>query len=157
MSTRKFQSADLNYILDIDLKCFGDNWEYHQWRETVQDANCGILIGTHRSTPVGFITWTSKDPEILRLGVKPDYQHQGIGSQLLQTVEILLAKQGINEVRLPITESLVLGSGKLLNWLLKRGYSAGCLLRGKGLYAGVTEDKIEFRKLLVEVTKSEIK
>ncbi len=154
---RKPEPQDLNYILDIDLKCFEDNWSYNEWRETLYDPRYGVLLGTYKSLPVGFIVWFSgtKEGLITRLAVKPAYQRKGVGSQLLSAVEVILVQQSIKEVHFPITETLCQPGQPhdVSRWLTKRGYRASALMRGTGLYCGTKEDEIIFQKQLEETSK----
>ncbi len=153
---RKPEAHDLNYILDIDLKCFEDNWSLSNWRETLYDPRYGILIGTYQGTPVGFIVWLTASKSIItRLGVKPNFRNKGVGTQLLSAVEVILGQQNIKELLFPITESLCQpGSPKdISKWLINRGYLAGSLLRGTGRYYGEIEDEIIFHKYLEETNK----
>lgn len=156
---RKPESQDLNYILDIDLKCFEDNWSYHEWREILYDSRYGVLIGTYKSMPVGFIVWFGGAQEglITRLGVKPTYRKKGVGSQLLLAVEVILTQQGIKEVHFPIPESLCQPGTEydVSKWLTTRKYKAGSLMHGTGVYCGVKEDEIVFQKCLEETSKHE--
>ncbi len=154
---RKPESYDLNYILDIDLKCFEDNWSYNEWRETLYDPRFGVLIGTYKGLPVGFIVWFSgtRDGLITRLGVKPTYRKRSVGSQLLAAVEVILIQQNIKEVRFPITESLCHPgmTYDVSRWLTTRDYKATTLMHGTGLYCGEKEDEIVFQKFLEGTNK----
>jgi N-acetylglutamate synthase-like GNAT family acetyltransferase len=154
---RKPEPQDLNYILDIDLKSFEDNWSYNTWRETLYDPRYGVLIGTYKGLPVGFVVWFggTKEGLITRLGVKPVYQQKGVGTQLLDAVEVILSQQGIKEVHFPVTESLCTPGQPydVSRWLTKRKYRASGLIRGSGIYCGVKEDEIIFQKFLEETSK----
>jgi GNAT superfamily N-acetyltransferase len=153
---RKPSAADLNYILDIDLKCFEDNWSLIKWRETVSDPRNGVLIGTYQGLPVGFIVWLSAGKSIVeRLGVKASYQNKGVGSQLLSAVEVILTQQGINELIFPVTESRCKPHTPkdVSKWIIGRGYSATGISRNTGWYYGEKEDEIIFHKFLEESSK----
>jgi len=151
---RKPGAQDLNYILDIDLKCFEDTWPHTKWRETVRDPNYGMLIGTYQGLPVGFIVW-SNDGVIARLAVKPTYRNKGVGSQLLAAVEVIFSQQTILEVKFPITESLCQPgvSYDMSHWLTNRGYRANGLIKGAGWFSDTKEDQIKFHKFLEGSTK----
>lgn len=147
---RKPEAQDLNYILDIDLKCFDDNWTYTEWRETLRDLKYGVLVGTDQGVPVGFIVWFVGETSglITRLGVKPAYKN--VGAQLLASVEVILRQQGIKELHLSMTESLCDPGTPhdRSKELLDCGYRASGLIKGTGRYCGVKEDEINFHKFL---------
>lgn len=154
---RKPEPPDFNYILDIDLKCFEDNWSYNEWRETLYDSQYGVLIGTYQGLPVGFIVWFNdgKRGIITRLGVKPAYRQKGVGSQLLKAVEVILIQQGVKELLFSVTESLCRPGEPydVSKWIIEQGYRVNGLIKGTGLYCGVKEDEIGFYKFLEETSK----
>jgi GNAT superfamily N-acetyltransferase len=149
---RKPEPQDLNYILDIDLKCFEDNWSYSEWRTTLADSHYGVLLGTCEGVPVGFIVWFNdgKDSLIVRLGVKKDYRNRNVGSQLLQAVEVITHQQGLEALQITVTESLCCPNTKtdVSSWLIKRGYHASGLVKEAGIFFGQKEDEITFCKYL---------
>ena len=73
----------------------------------------------------------------------------------MDAVEVILAQQGIKELRFPVTESLCQPgtSYDVSCWLTTRGYRATSLIKGTGLYCGMKEDEIGFRKSLEEINK----
>lgn len=145
---RKPLRGDLNYLLDIDLKCFEDTLSLDEWRERLDDDNYSILIGTLHGKAVGFIIW--QDNTIIRFAVKPTYRHMGIGAQLLAAVENTLIQRGKTLVTIQVPESLCV-PGKTIDvsgWLRKHHFKAEKLLTGATFFCGVQEDLICFNKLL---------
>jgi N-acetylglutamate synthase-like GNAT family acetyltransferase len=154
---RKPEALDINYIVDIDLKCFEDEWNYKTWKNVISDPNFCVLLGTVDGTPVSFIVWAAYKDEayIKRVGVKMRQRGKGIGTQLLNAVEVILKQQGVKRVYFHATESLCRPDSEfnLSLWLKNHGYATSKLMRGTGYYCGLIEDEILFCKLLIEVTQ----
>ena len=147
---RKPQPSDLNYLVDIDLKCFEDNLSLDDWRDYLLGQNYNILIGTLKTTPVGLIVWQSN--KISKIAVKPAYRHRGVGTKLLVAVENTLMQQGFDFITLDVPESLCC-PGKPIdssNWLGNRRFKASKLISKAGVFCGVVEDIICFEKRLSE-------
>jgi ribosomal protein S18 acetylase RimI-like enzyme len=141
IGVRPTTKTDMNYILDIDLKCFERTWELQQWLEFERDQSSGLLLGTWNSLPVGFSVYNAN--AIKRLAVKEHYRQHGLGELLLKSTEIVIAKK-FDTVTIAITES----DNAALLWLTKRGYKARRLLIGSGFYRGEVEDEFLLEKRL---------
>lgn len=147
---RRPQVGDLNFLLDIDLKCFEDNLSLDEWRIFFDDASYKMLTWIIQAVPVGFIIW--QENIIVRLAVKPVYRHRGVGSQLLSFVENRLIQQRHQIVMIDVPESLCC-PGKpvdVSSWLLKRGYQAEFLHKAATVFCGHTEDLVHFNKNLLK-------
>jgi len=145
---RRPQVGDLNYLVDIDLKCFEDNISLDEWRLFFDDTSYKMLVWIIQGIPVGFIIW--QENTIVRMAVKPVYRHRGIGAQLLSFVENRLVQQRHQTVMTNIPESLCC-PGKPVDvsgWLSKRGYQAESLQKDAAMFCGCTEDLVHFNKNL---------
>ena len=147
---RKPNQHDLNYILDIDLKCFEDNWTLDQWRQQLTICHNNILLAVQGNTPVGFVLWL-KD-EITRLAVKPTYRHLGLGTKLVNSVELELHAQGCKDMVIDVPESLCCPRHPIdvSLWLLRRGFRARRLTQDSVTFCGVREGLIRFGKVIEE-------
>lgn len=147
---RKPLRGDINYILDIDLKCFEDTLTLEEWRDRLDDDNYNVLVGTLQGKAVGFIMW--QDSTIIRFAVKPTYRHMGIGTQLLGAVENTLIQRGKMCIAMNVPESLC-RPGKVIDvscWLKEHRFLAEKLLIGQAIFCGIQEDLICFNKILSE-------
>lgn len=145
---RKPNQHDLNYLLDIDLKCFEDNWTLDEWRHQLMICNNSIFVATQGNTPVGYVLWC--DEEITRIAVKPTYRHMGLGSKLLDAVEDELRRQGHTNVTINVPESLCCPRKPIdvSIWLIKRVFRARSMKIDGVTFCGVKEDLICFGKVL---------
>lgn len=148
INIRKPKLGDLNYLLDIDLKCFEDSLSLEEWKIFLNDTSCNVLVGTLKGAPVGLIVW--KDSTILKLAVKPVYRHKGIGTKLLNSVENILIQHGYGQISIDVSESLCC-PGKPIDvssWLLSRKFKADKIYKETAIFCGQKEDTIHFVKLL---------
>ncbi len=146
--------SDLNYILDIDLKCFEDPWDIEVWKEIVKNETSNMFIGTYRAIPVGVIVWTSNI--LARIGVKPSFRGNGVGTQLIHALELAEMQKGTKTIITFITESLCCPGHKLdvSRWFVTRGYRGKGIAHDKGLFCGMREDEYIFEKILEMETKT---
>lgn len=145
---RKPLRGDLNYILDIDLKCFEDTLSLEEWRQLLDDPDYNVLVGTFQGKAVGFILWQSNN--IFRFAVKPTYRHMGVGMRLLMAVENTLIQHGQLTIVIQVPESLCC-PGRAIDvscWLNAHDFFAQKLLPGQAIFCGQQEDLICFNKHL---------
>lgn|SRR5574340_169139 len=149
--------SDLNYILDIDLKCFEDPWDVDTWKEIIKNETYNMFIGTYKTLPVGIVVWTNNI--ITRIGVKPSYRNNGVGTKLIQAMELAEMQKGTKSLTAFITESLCCPTCVLdvSKWFVRRGYRGTGIARNKGLFCGVCEDQYIFEKTLEMETKTYVK
>ena len=145
--------GDVNYLLDIDLKCFEDNWSLAEWKHQLEICDGSLLVGAQSKMPIGLVMW-NKD-KITRIAVKPSYRHLGVGSKLLEAVERELRQQGCQHISIDVPESFCCPRKPMdiSIWLLKRKFRAQTLMVLAATFCGVKEDAIRFVKLLSETTK----
>lgn len=153
VETRSPIATDLNYLLDIDLKCFDDVLTYSAWRLILKNKKYGVRIGTYLGEPVGFIVWlqTNDSYIVMKLAVKSKFRKLGIGSLLLLTLEKDSPPKD-KKVHFPVPESLCnpIKHNDLSQWLIHRGYEAILILPESIVYEGIVEDEVVFYKVIGE-------
>ena len=98
-------SQDLPRILEIEKLTFGEQWDYFQFKASLNDV---FLAAVDASTGnlVGFLVAccckVARRGIILRVAVHPDYQGQGIATQLLEESFRELRKKDIDDVELDV-------------------------------------------------------
>jgi ribosomal-protein-alanine N-acetyltransferase len=98
-------AQDLTRILEIEDLAFGGQWDYFQFKASLDDV---FLVAVDAVTGhlVGFLVAccckVSRRGMILRVAVHPDYQGQGIATQLLEESFRELRKRDLTEVELDV-------------------------------------------------------
>jgi GNAT superfamily N-acetyltransferase len=143
--------GDINYLFDIDLKCFDDPLESDDWKVILTSPDRRKLISVVSGEPIGFVVWfpTKASCTIVRLAVKPAYRNQGIGRQLLQAVCRDAKQQSIPIVTLAVSESLCCpGEPRdASQWLLNRSFKTNGhsgVMRNWSVCFGQREDAFLF-------------
>ena len=138
--------SDVNYLMDIDIKCFENPWTVEKWRAICSDPQIFQLVATYYGSPVGFVIWerTPDVMNILRIGVKPSYRRNGVGEKLLRAVESSAYHLQLFRVTLLVPESLCCPGmpRDVSQWLLHKGARAGSIVKGPCL--GYEEDAFLF-------------
>ncbi len=152
VSLRGPTASDVNYVLDVDVKCFDDPWTIENWREVFGDQQKFKLMATYFGSPIGFAVWerTHDSMNVIRLAVKPTYRRSGTGSQLLKAIEASAYNLQLFKVTFPVTESLCCPGDPrdVSQWLIKRGARAGSIVKNGGFYMGKEEDAFLFNLLV---------
>jgi ribosomal-protein-alanine N-acetyltransferase len=97
--------SDLPQILEIERLAFGGQWDYYQFRASLDDV---LLLAVDAATAdiVAFLVacccTVARRGIVLRVAVHPDYQGQGIATQLLQEAFEKLKKKDLDEVELDV-------------------------------------------------------
>lgn len=98
-------ARDLPRILEIERLTFGEQWDYFQFKASLNDI---FLVAVDSATAelVGFLVACCCEVVrrgiILRVAVHPDYQGQGIATQLLQESFRELCQMDLDEVELDV-------------------------------------------------------
>jgi [ribosomal protein S18]-alanine N-acetyltransferase len=98
-------SQDLPRIMEIEELAFGGQWDYFNFKASLNDI---LLVAVDALTAnlVGFLVAccckVSRRAIILRVAVHPDYQGQGIATQLLEESFRELCKKDLDEVELDV-------------------------------------------------------
>jgi ribosomal-protein-alanine N-acetyltransferase len=96
---------DLPQIMEIEGLAFGGQWDYYQFKASLDDV---FLVALDAATAdiVGFLVACcckiARRGIILRVAVHPDYQGRGIATQLLRQSFQELKKKDLDEVELDV-------------------------------------------------------
>jgi [ribosomal protein S18]-alanine N-acetyltransferase len=98
-------SRDLPRIQEIEDLAFGGQWDYFHFKASLSDVLL-VAVDAHTANLVGFLVAccckVARRGIILRVAVHPDYQGQGIASQLLEESFRELGKRDLDEVELDV-------------------------------------------------------
>ena len=98
-------SQDLPRILEIEDLAFGRQWDYFQFKASLDDVFL-VAVDAVTAEVVGFLVAcccrVSRRAMILRVAVHPEYQGRGIATQLLEESFRELCKKGLDEVELDV-------------------------------------------------------
>ena len=96
---------DLPRVLEIERLTFGGQWDYYQFKASLDDVFL-LAVDAASGETVGFLVAccceVARRGIILRVAVHPDYQGQGIATQLLQDSFDVLKKKDLDEVELDV-------------------------------------------------------
>lgn len=96
---------DLSRVMEIEELAFGGQWDYHQFRASLDDVFL-VAVDAASGDLAGFLVacccQVSRRGLILRVAVHPDYQGQGIATQLLDESFRELKKKDLDEVELDV-------------------------------------------------------
>jgi len=102
---RTVLSRDLPRIMEIERLAFGGQWDYFQFKASLDDTFLAA-IDLATADLVGFLVAccceVARRGIILRIAVHPDYQGQGIATQLLEKSFRELKKKDLDEVELDV-------------------------------------------------------
>ena len=102
---RNVLSQDLPGIMEIELLAFGGQWDYFQFKASVNDIFLAA-VDSATGALVGFLVACCCDVArrgiILRVAVHPDYRGRGIATQLLEESFWELKKKDLDEVELDV-------------------------------------------------------
>lgn len=96
---------DLPRVLEIERLTFGGQWDYYQFKASLDDVFL-LAVDAASGETVGFLVAccceVARRGIILRVAVHPDYQGQGIATKLLQESFSALRKKDLDEVELDV-------------------------------------------------------
>ena len=104
---RKVKKEELFSVYRLNLELFKeDAWDYQGFVASFKKGDY-FLIAEKNNSLVGFLVITKilDQAEILKIGVKKEFQGKGIGKELLQKALAQLKKEGIREIFLEVRES----------------------------------------------------
>lgn len=96
---------DLPRVMEIERLAFGGQWDYFQFKASLNDIFL-VAVDGNSGDIVGFLVacccTVVRRGIILRVAVHPDYQGQGIATQLLEESFRELKKKDLDEVELDV-------------------------------------------------------
>jgi ribosomal-protein-alanine N-acetyltransferase len=102
---RSALSMDMPRIMEIERLAFGGQWDYFQFKASMNDIFLAAVDSTGGDL-VGYLVAccceVARRGFILRIAVHPDYQGQGIATQLIEQSFWELKKQDLDEVELDV-------------------------------------------------------
>lgn len=105
VGVRRALLRDLPQVLEIERLAFGKQWDYYQFKASLEDV---FLVAVDAATArvVGFLIAccceVAQRGIILRIAVHPEYQGRGIATQLIESAFKELKKKGLKEVELDV-------------------------------------------------------
>lgn len=114
---RPLRRVDIDYLVDIDSKCFARPWRIEHWEQTLKTSR--VVVVTHWGTPVGYVV--VKDNVVVRFAVKPNHQRKQLGTKLLTGLKD--EKRPHLNIHVP-EECLYLDKGALGKFLTHNGFVA---------------------------------
>jgi ribosomal-protein-alanine N-acetyltransferase len=98
-------AQDLPRIMEIEHLAFGGQWDYFHFKASLEDVFL-VAVDAFTADLVGFLVAcccrVARRGIILRVAVHPDYQGQGIATQLLEESFRELRKRDLDEVELDV-------------------------------------------------------
>ncbi len=149
---RQLKPGDINYLTDIEIKCYGDAQGLDWWRHVLQNLLQYTAAATVHQVPVGFIVWEKQEYNnkpvacIQRLAVKPAFRRRSIGTQLLRHAALASRTNGMPNLMIAVPESLCFPGhvDDVSQWLLKREFRAVEVQKESFESYGHTEDVFVF-------------
>ena len=153
---RPVKPEDINYLIDVEIKCYEDVKGLDWWREILKNSDHYSVAAAVHKVPVGFIVWQkaaySGDgtdefvAEIERIAVKPAFRRRGAGSLLLRDATVAAHTVGLHKLMLIVPESLCFPGhpNDVSEWLLHRNFRATGILGQHFDSYGTKEDAFVF-------------
>lgn len=163
-SIREAKDEDAQYVMDIDIKCFGYPWTPDFWADTSKTYQ--TLVATFYGTPVAMAVY-SKGPVIcptfcyeapegvhtlLKVAVKEKYRRHGIGKMLVNRVKGNAYSAKSETLLAIVPESLCVPSSSkdASVWLGNCGFRAKQIIPACFTDCGEVEDGFLFESVLRE-------
>lgn len=136
--------TDRAALMDCDLKSFYFHWEEENWKDLSKEYE--IKVASTLGKVVGFVIFGYFGGhliEVPKLCVKPDYQENGCGELLLQTVITAAYKKSVFELQTTQPES-ILDNRNSLRWMTERGWKSHNIIPNVFTSAWPHENGIRF-------------
>ena len=89
IEVRDMLNADLDRVMEIENLCFKAPWQRYDLYREINDNKLAVLsVITINNLVVGFSDyWNTFDSgTICQIAIHPDYQHQSLGSKLMEEI-----------------------------------------------------------------------
>ena len=118
---RDMQNSDLDRVLEIENLCFKAPWGKDDLYREINDNKLAVMsVVTVDDLVVGFCDyWNTFDSgTICQIAIHPNYQHQSLGSRLLEEVFKDARAKKVRTLTLEVRES----NEKAINFYKKYGF-----------------------------------
>jgi len=106
LQLRPMKLADLNKVMDIELRAYPFPWTVGVFRDCLRAGYVAQILEYER-TPIGHgvISVAAEEAHLLNLSIDPDYQAKGCGRYLLRALLNLAYQRGARRVFLEVRPS----------------------------------------------------
>ena len=121
VEVRDMTNSDLDRVMEIEKLCFKAPWDRDDIFREVNDNKLSVMsVVTVDDLVVGFCDyWNTFDSgTICQIAIHPDYQHQSLGSKLLEEVIRDAKAKKVRTLTLEVRES----NTKAINFYKKYGF-----------------------------------
>ena len=149
LTVRPAKAADIQYVLDLDMKCFDDPWPSDRWRT----PELSVAVACSYGTPVGVVVFeiiNTRKQQCVRMdkiAVKPGFRRRGIGAMLVDEVRKTAMYSGLLYVEMTVPESLCVPNTPrdITGFLSKAGFRGFGIKQNAFADLGQSEDGFIFR------------
>jgi [ribosomal protein S18]-alanine N-acetyltransferase len=143
INIRRMCFDDIDRVMKIEREASLGSWSRQGYEAEFERNDSLALIGEYQAEIVGFgiarLITTAAEAEILNIGVKPYFQHRGIGTELIREIFYFLRNNEIKQVLLEVRESNV----KAQKFYCKCGFEV--IGRRKNFYNNPSEDGLTLK------------
>lgn len=121
IEVRDMLNSDLDKVLEIENLCFKAPWKKDDLYREINDNKLAVMsVVTVDEKVVGFCDyWNTFDSgTICQIAIHPNYQHQSLGTKLLEEVFKDAKAKKVRTLTLEVRES----NNKAINFYLKHGF-----------------------------------
>ena len=94
-------------VLEIERACFKFVWTEEDFLCCLAQRNCRGIVAEHNDSIAGFMVYEFDKIKlrIINFAVRPVYQRQGAGAEMIERLKSKLSQQHLNEICLEVRES----------------------------------------------------
>ncbi|MDR2172146.1 MAG: ribosomal protein S18-alanine N-acetyltransferase [Planctomycetaceae bacterium] len=98
---------DFAEVMTIENSCFEFPWREEDFQSCLKQRNCIGMVAEKNNRVVGFMIYETPKNRIhlLNIAILPEFQRQGIASQMIQKLISKLTNQGRTKITMEIRES----------------------------------------------------
>lgn len=92
---RWYIRRDLEEMIDIEYQCFPKPWSENDFFQTLQNRKVSAFVAEYREKIIGYLVFElrKKYINIFNLAVHPDYQRQGVATELVKNLKTRLLNE----------------------------------------------------------------